>query len=99
MGSELPHLLTALFFQITLTGTQPDEGSMAVDLGKIFFDEVDQDDGLAGAGWRFYDDGLLGSAVRHDVQQLDDSLFLKIKQVDVDSVYHVSPTSFSSKLK
>ena len=99
MGCELAHLLAALFFQITLAGTQPDEGGAAVDLGQVFFGEVDQDDGLTGAGGRFYDDGLLGTAVGYDIQQFDDCLFLKIKQINDDAVYHVSPTSFSSKLK
>ena len=99
VGCEFAHLLAALFFQITFAGAQPDEGGTAVDLGQIFLDEVDQDDGLTGAGGRFHDDGLLGTAVRYDIQQLDDGLFLKIKQIDVDAAYHVSPTSFSSKLK
>ena len=99
MGCEFAHLLAALFFQITLAGTQPDEGGAAVDLGQVFFNEIDQDDRLTGAGGRFHDDGLLGTAVRYDIQQLNNRLFLKIKQIDVDTVYHVSPTSFSSKLK
>ena len=99
MGCELAHLLAALFFQITLAGAQPDKGGAAVDLGQEFFNEIDQDDGLSGAGGRFYNDGLLGTAVGYDIQQLDDGLFLKVKQIDVNTVYHVSPTSFSSKLK
>ena len=40
VGRELAHLLAALFFQITLTGAQPNEGGSTVDLGQIFFDET-----------------------------------------------------------
>ena len=99
VGRKFTHLLAALFFQITLAGAQPDKGGAAIDLGQVFFDKIDQNDGLTGAGGRFHNNGLLGSAVGHNIHQLDDRLFLKIKQIDVDTVYHVSPTSFSSKLK
>ena len=72
MGCELAHLLAALFLQITLTGAQPDKGGAAVDLGQVFFDKIDQNDGLTRAGRRLDNDGLLGSTVGHDIHQLDD---------------------------
>lgn len=41
----------------------------------------------------------LAAAVGNDVEQFKNSLFLEFKKVNSNAVYHVSPTSFSSKLK
>ena len=99
MGSKLTHFLSALFFQIALARTKPDKRSSAVDLGQILLNKVDENNRLTGAGGRLHGNCLFGSAIGHNVQQLDNCLFLKIEKVDCNAVYHVSPTSFSSKLK
>ncbi len=99
MRSDFEHFLAALFLQIALAGAEPDNGGIGIDLIQILVHKADQDNRLAGAGRRFYHDGLFAAAVRSQIQQLHDRLFLKIKQVERESRYHVSPTSLSSKLK
>ena len=77
--SELPHFLAALFFQIALTGTEPDEGRIGIDLVQIFIHKINQHDGFAGACGSLHDDGLLAAAIHAEVEKLDDGLLLKIE--------------------
>ena len=68
MGRKLSHFLSALFFQITLARTKPDERSSAIDLGKILLNKVDKNNCFTGTGGRLYSYCLLRSAISHDVQ-------------------------------
>ena len=77
--SEFTHFLAALFFQITLAGTEPNEGRIGINLVQIFIHKINQHDGFAGACGSLHDDSLLTAAISAEVEKLDDGLLLKIE--------------------
>ena len=97
MRCKCIHAILALLFQITLAGTKPDEGSLAVGVLQIGVYIFDKDDRFACSSWSFDGNYLLCTGGSCLVVEEIDAVFLKF--VIFDAVYHISPASLSSKSK